>query len=86
MGEFGKFDFWKMKVKQYLQYKAFAAQLCQLAMSFYIGFLNLGQWNNFFLENCIHGIITFSDSSGFILGLLGIKYWQEFIFWFYRIW
>ena len=49
-------------------------------LPFKIGFRNLGQWTYFFGVTCIHGTITFSESSGLILGVGEIKYGQEFIF------
>ena len=34
----------------------------------------------FFGKICIHGLIIFSESTGVILGVVEIKYGQEFIF------
>ena len=46
----------------------------------YIGFPNLSHWTSFFWGTCIHGTITFSESRGLFLGVIGIKYGREFIF------
>ena len=72
----------------YLQYKAFVAQFCQLVMFFYPliwifliyvinGLFFLGGGGGGELYSCA---ITFSESSECILGVVGIKYGQDFIF------
>ena len=65
----------------YLQYKAFVAQFGKLViLPSKVGFPNIGQWTYFFGVTFIHGTITFSESSGLILRVVGIKYGREFIF------
>lgn len=44
-----------------------------------IGVLNLNQWTSLFGGTCIHGGITFSESSGLMVGVFAIKYGREFI-------
>ena len=46
----------------------------------YMNFPNLSQWTSSFEPTYIQGSITFSESSGLILGVVEIKYGQDFIF------
>ena len=46
----------------------------------YIGFTNLSHWTSFFWGTCIHGTITFSESRGLFIVVIGITYGWEFIF------
>lgn len=45
-----------------------------------IGFPNLSLWTYFFVGICVNETITFSKSSGLILGVAGITYAREIIF------
>ena len=70
-----------------MKYKAFVAQFCQLVMPFKIGFRNLGQITYFFGVTCIHNqLVTFSESTGLIIGVVKIKYGLGLFSWFYSIW
>ena len=45
-----------------------------------MNFPNLSQWTSSFEATYIQGSITFSESSGLILGVVEIKYGRELIF------